>query len=141
MIIALDGKAAEIMRDLETAPWKGARFLSLVGKTRGLQGLDIIPLDLDLRDASGGITLLSNEIAGADVVVMIAVAGTAAEDVSIIGKACAARGIMTTGVIIEAGARADEVERTLTALRPNTRMLVVASDADYVPEMLAALRA
>jgi len=140
-IIALDGKAAAIMRELETAPWKGARFLSLVGKTRGLQGLDIIPLDLDLRDASGGITLLSNEIAGADVVVMIAVAGTVAENVSIIGKACAARGIMTTGVIVEAGARSGEVERTLTALRPNARMLVVASDADYVPEMLAALRA
>jgi hypothetical protein len=140
-IIALDDAAAAIMGDLETASWKGARFLSLVGRTRGAQGLDAIPLDLDLRDAAGAITLLGAEIAGADVVVMIATAGAAAEEAAIVGKACAARGIMTTGVIVEAGARADAVERTLAALRPNARMLVVASDADYIPEMLNALRA
>ncbi|MCK4869185.1 MAG: 3-methyl-2-oxobutanoate hydroxymethyltransferase [Alphaproteobacteria bacterium] len=140
-IIALDDAAAVIMGDLETASWKGACFLSLVGRTRGMQGLDAIPLDLDLRNAAGAVTLLSKEIAGADVVVMIASAGEPVEDASIIAKICAARGIMTTGVIVEGGARADEVERTLTALRPNARMLVVASDADYIPEMLMALRA
>jgi hypothetical protein len=140
-IIALDGEAAAIMRDLETASWKGARFLSLVGRTRGVQGLDAIPLDLDLRDDLGAVTRLSDEIAGADIVVMIAAAGAAVADVSIVGKACATRGIMTTGVIVEAGAGADAVERTLRTLRPHARMLVVASDADYIPEMLTALRA
>ena len=140
-IIALDGEAAAIMRDLETASWKGARFLSLVGRTRGLQGLDAIPQDLDLRDAWGAVTLLSDEIAGADVVVMIASAGSVIEEVSIIGETCAAHGIMTTGIIVESGARADEIERTLRTLRPYARMLVVASDVEYIPEMLTALRA
>lgn len=140
-IIALDGEAAAIMRDVEIASWKGARFLSLAGRTRSVQGLDAIPLDLDLHDNLGAVTRLSDEIAGADVVVMIASAGTAIADVSIVGKACAARGIMTTGVIVESGAPADAVERTLRTLRPYTRMLVVASDADYIPEMLTALRA
>ena len=140
-IIALDDRAVEIISGLETAPWNGARFLALAGRTKGAQGLDVIPPDLDLRDISGAIVRFSVEIAGADVVVMIAAAGDAAENAGIIGKACAARGIMTTGIIVETGARPDEVERTLAALRPNARMLVVASDADYISEMLAALRA
>ena len=106
------------MRDLDTASWKDARFLSLVGRANGARGLDKIPLDLHLRDAAGTITPLSEEIAGADVVVMIASAGSVIEDVSIIGETCATLGIMTTGIIVESGARADEVERTLRALTP-----------------------
>ncbi|MDH5412261.1 MAG: 3-methyl-2-oxobutanoate hydroxymethyltransferase [Alphaproteobacteria bacterium] len=140
-IIALDDRAEKITGDLETASWKGARFLALAGRTKGAQGLDAIPLDLDLRDSSGAIVRLSDEIVGADVLVMIASAGKTTENITIIGKACAARGIMTTGVVVEGDARPDEVERTLAALRPNTRMLVVAPDADYIPEMLIALRA
>jgi len=140
-IVALDDRAAEIIGDLEAATWIGARFLALVGRTKGVQGLDAIPPDLDLRDATGAVTRLSEEIAGADVVVMIASPGEAAGEAGVIGKACAARGIMTTGIIVDSGARAGEVEHTLTALRPNARMLVVVSDADYIPEMLKALRA
>jgi len=141
IVVALDDKAKALMDRLETASWKGARFRSLVGRTRGVQGLEAIPLDLDLRNGAGAVTRLSDEIADADVVVMIAAAGEAADEVSVIGDRCAARGIMTTGVIFETGVQAAGLQRTLNALRPNTRMLVVASDADYIPEMLAALRA
>ena len=140
-IVALDERAAAITRDLETAQWNGARFLALAGRTKGVQGLDSIPLDLDLRDSSGRISRLTGELAGADVLVMISSAGEVADDAGIIGKCCAERGIMTTGIIVEDGAGADAVERSLKSLRPNARMLVVASDADYIPEMLAALRA
>ncbi len=140
-IVAMDDRAAAITRDLETASWNGARFLSLIGRTKGVQGLDSIPLDLDLRDRSGAVARLSKELPGADVVVMIASAGESPADAGIVGRSCAARGIMTTGIIVEAGASAEEVELTLETLRPNARMLVVASDADYVAEMLTALRA
>jgi hypothetical protein len=140
-IIALDERAVAIERELETESWNGARFLSLAGRTRGVQGLDSIPLDLDLRDSSGAIVRLSEELADADVVVMISTAGESPDDAGIIGKSCAGRGIMTTGIIVEADARPGDVERTLAKLRPNARMLVVVSDADYIPEMLTALRA
>lgn len=140
-IVALDKGATAIARELETGSWNGARFLSSLGRAKGVQGLDSIPLDLDLQDTSGAVVQLTGELTDADVVVMIASAGEAPEDAGVIGKSCAERGIMTTGIIVEAGADAVSVERTLTALRPNVRMLVVASDADYVPEMLTALRA
>lgn len=141
LIVAMDDRAAAITGELETASWNGARFLSLIGKTRGVQDLDSIPLDLDLRASSGAVVRLSDELPGADVVVMIASAGEAREEANVIGNSCAARGIMTTGIIVEAGAGAKEVEHTLRSLRPNARMLVVASDADYIREMLTALRA
>lgn len=141
IIVAMDEAAAAIARELETASWNGARFLFPIGRSKGVQGLDSIPPDLDLCDRSGAVVRLSEELPGADVMVMIASAGESPADVAIIGKACAARGLMTTAIIVEAGAPASDVERTLKALRPNARMLVVASDADYIPEMLAALRA
>jgi hypothetical protein len=141
LIVALDDRAAAITRELETASWNGARFLSLIGRSKSVQGLDSIPLDLDLRESSGAVVRLNEMLAGSDVVVMIAGAGEAKDEAGIIGASCAARGIMTTGIIVEDGAGSKEVERTLGALRPNARMLVVASDADYVREMLTALRA
>lgn len=141
LIVALDDQAAAITGELETAPWNGARFLTLVGKSKGVQGLDSIPLDLDLRTSSGAVARLSDELPGADVVVMIASAGKAREESNVIGSCCAARGIMTTGIIVESDAGPREVEHTLRSLRPNARMLVVASDADYIREMLTALRA
>lgn len=141
IIVAMDEGAAAIARELETASWNGARFLFPIGRSKGVQGLDSIPPDLDLRDRSGDVVRLSEELSDADVVVMIACAGEAPADAGVIGSSCAARGIMTTGIIVEAGASAEEVELTLKTLRPNSRMLVVSADADYIPEMLTALRA
>lgn len=140
-VVALDEGAWEIARTLERASWNGARFFAAVGRSKGTQGLDAIPVDLDLRESSGKIARLTAELGDADVVVMIASAGESPADADVIGKACAERGIMTTAILVEADADPIAVERTLTRLRPNARMLVVASDADYVPEMLSALRA
>lgn len=44
---------------------------------------------------------------------------------------------MTAGVVV-AGREAEAVTR---ALRPSAAVLVIASDADYLPAMLTALRA
>lgn len=142
-IVALDDAAATVIHALEDTAWQGARFLTLVGRAKGVQGLDAIPPDLDLRDAYGQIVGLRNEIRGADAVVMIATAGSPAEAeaASIIGRACGDRGIMTTAIVVEGEGRPAAGGDTLAALRPHARMLVVASGADYIPDMLAALRA
>jgi hypothetical protein len=48
---------------------------------------------------------------------------------------------MTTGLIIARPGSGAEVSRTLRDLRPFAAMLVVSSGAEYVAEMLTALRA
>lgn len=140
-IVALDDGAATAIRAIRDTPWRGARFLSVIGRTTGAHGLDSIPPDLDLRESSGKTVRLADELPGADLVVMIATDGAAADAASIVGRACEARGIMTTGVILRADGRPEADGRTLGALRPHARMLVVVSDAEFIPDMLTALRA
>ena len=84
---------------------------------------------------------MSGELAGADVVVMIAAAGDAPDAAAVIGNACFVRGIMTTGLIVASGDDRGQVERTVMALRPYAAMLVVSTSEEYIPEMLTALRA
>jgi hypothetical protein len=73
---------------------------------------------------------------------MVATAGTNAEVASVIAEACNTRKVMTTALIIGSASRSDdEVSRTLASLRPHASMLVIASNDDYIEEMLVALRA
>src|SRR4051794_26917715 len=82
------------------------------------------------------------EVASADLVVMVSHAGTSAEAASVIGDACAARKVMTMALVIGSEQRSDEeLSKTLAALRPYASMLVIASGDEYIEEMLAALRA
>ena len=136
-IFALDEDARKAMRQVEDGPWSGARFFIFVA-ARSSPGLEPLPVDATLRRPDGSETLLSDELAGADVAVMIASAERAAQPASVIGNACAARGIMTAGLIVASHGRVDD---TVSALRPYASVLVVAASADYVPAMLAALRA
>jgi hypothetical protein len=49
---------------------------------------------------------------------------------------------MTTALIIGSATKSDdELSRTLASLRPHASMLVIASNDDYIEEMLVALRA
>lgn len=143
-IIALDDAAGATMRAMAAGPWNGARFLALVHRTKGTHGLDTIPVDLDLRETGGAVVRLSDELEDADQVVMLATAGTAGDEAGAIGRACRRRGIMTSGIIIEADGTVAVAERTmeqtLKSMRPYAAMLVVASDMDYVAELLVALR-
>ena len=136
-IVALDDDAAELMRQIEEGPWSGARFLSFVA-TRSSPSLESVPVDATLRAPDGSETLLSDELAGADVAVMIASAERAAQAAAVIGNACAARGIMTAGLVVAADGGTGGI---VSALRPYASVLVVAASADYVPAMLTALRA
>ena len=47
-----------------------------------------------------------------------------------------------TALIIGSASKSDdELSKTLASLRPNASMLVIASNDDYIEEMLVALRA
>lgn len=140
-IVALDEGAAAAMRKAQTATWNDARFLVCLGRSRGVQGLDSIPPDLDLRAPDGSVVRLSDELSGADAVVMVATAAADHEAAATIGDACRSRRVAATGLLVALEDAPNALGPTLAALRPTARMLVVASEAEYIPEMLAALRA
>jgi hypothetical protein len=128
-VIALGGQSERSVRELAGRPWDGGHFLVFESA---------VPGDALLRHAKGaGTALLSEELDGADTVVMVASAGASAEAASIIGDAAAARGIMSAGLVLPDGA---PVNKVVAALRPNAMVLVVLRDVADVPEVLTALR-
>jgi hypothetical protein len=127
-VIALDSHAASIVRRMAGRRWSGGHFLVFESA---------VPGDALLRPAAGGTALLSEELDGADAVVMVATAHANAEAASIIGNACAARSIMSAGLVVPG---ADPVGEIVSALRPNAMVLVVLQNAEDVPEVLSALR-
>lgn len=138
-VIALDEQAAAIVRRVAGQRWGGGHFLVFDSA---------LPDDALLRPAAGGTALLSEELDGADTVVMVATDRASAEAASIIGNACAARGIMSAGLVVPgagpagpaAGVVSGGVSGVVSALRPNAMVLVVLQDAADVPEVLSALR-
>jgi hypothetical protein len=140
-IVALDEESAETLKSFAGFPWNGARFLTFVSATSGGEGLEDLPVDATLVDVDGKEVRLTEELKGADMVAMVTSEGKRADAAAAIGNACLVRGIMTTGMILPRPGAEEEVTRTLKALRPYAHMLVVASDTDYIPEMLTALRA
>lgn len=139
-IIALDREAAEVMARAADASSAEAHFLTYVSK-RATPGIEALAVDATLADGEGAETRLSSELAGADVVVMIATAHPDADAAAVIGNACFVRGIMTAGLIITADRSDESVDRAIHSLRPYAAVLVVAAGEDYVPAMLQALRA
>jgi cell division GTPase FtsZ len=115
-VVGLDAGAAEVVRRIAEQPWGDARFLAVEELT----------------------SRLSEELADADVVVMIATCDDGAEAASAIARACAERGITTAGLIL---GEMLEVGAAVSALRPYARILMVSDDEDDVSEVLTALRA
>jgi hypothetical protein len=115
LVVALDDEAADVVDRLAARPWQGARFFNAAEAAR-----------------------LADELADADVAIMIATAGADADAASAIAQACAERGIMTAGLIL--GDRL-EVAAAVSALRPFARNLMVTADEEDVAEVLTALRA
>jgi hypothetical protein len=137
-IIALDESAAVLVRGLAGRPWLGGHFLVFdhaVDRER-----DGEPADAMLRDAAGAGRLLSAELDDADVAVMIATAAASGEAASVIGDACALRGIMSAGLVLEESADPGAYRGVVTALRPNAMVLVSLKSSDDIPEILTALR-
>lgn len=133
-IVALDPGAAAVVRRAAQQHWRSAHFLTYEAGPSGEGGSP----DLTLRAADGSQVQLSAELADADIWMMVATADDGAQAASVIGEACTRRGIMTTGLVFGEG---DEVAAAVSALRPHARVLLVSSDEDDVPEVLAALRA
>jgi hypothetical protein len=132
-VIAVDDQAAALVRAAAAQrSWRGGHFLVFdrVAADGGLA-------DAVLRTADGAVTLLSEELFGADLVVMVATTAARPEAVSVIGDACAERFIMPAGLVV---GDEDLVGPVVAALRPNAMVLGVFGDAADVPEILTALR-
>jgi len=136
VIIALDEQAAGIVRRLSAHRWSGGHFLSFEAAVPA-NGSGGGPAGATLRTHGGSAVPLSDELSGADVVVMIATAQASAKAAAVIGDACAARGIMAAGLVVPGSGTADAV---VSALRPNVMVLVILNSEGDIPEILAALR-
>lgn len=134
-IVALDDRAAGIVRALSGLEWHGGHFLAYVASA---PGDDAATADATLRDSDGAQRLLSQEVDGADVVVMIATAQASPAAAALVGDSCAARGVMSAALVVSDD---DGVDEAIAALRPNAMVLVVLEDEDDIPDMLTALRA
>jgi hypothetical protein len=141
-VVALDAPSENVVKRLSQGPWQRATFLTALkfhGAPRGGEGWT---MKAWLSDLAGRTKDLIDEVATADLVVMVASAGTSAEAASVIAEACSVRKVMTTALIIESDAKSDEeLSKTLASLRPYASMLVIASNDDYIDAMLTALRA
>jgi hypothetical protein len=133
-VIALDDQAAAVVRSLSAQQWSGGHFLvfEALAPVNGPGAADA-----RLRRADGTGVLLSDELNDADAVVMVATVQGSAAAASVIGDACAARSIMSAGLVISGSEPADEV---VSALRPNAMVLVILRDDSDISEILSALR-
>lgn len=119
-VIALDAASEDVVRRLSAASWNQATFHTAATFAR------------NLRD----------EVAAADLVVMVATPGGGANVASTIGAACSQKRVMTTALIVGATTASDTaLAKTLAQLRPWSLMVVIANADDYIEDMLTALRA
>jgi hypothetical protein len=141
-VIALDQPSEGVVKRLAEGKWQSASFFTALkfdGAPRGGEGWS---MKAWLSDLAGRTNDLVEEVATADLVVMVASAGTKAEAAAVIAEACGVRKVMTTALIIGSKSKSDEeLSKTLASLRPYASMLVIAGNDDYIEEMLIALRA
>jgi hypothetical protein len=135
-VVALDEGAGAVVGRVAQQRWSGARFYTYEAPLRRDDEAELA--DIVLRTADGSQARLSEELVGADVMVMIATADDGADAATAIGNACTLRGIMTAGLIIGEGSGAGAA---VSALRPNARVLLRSRDEHDVSDVLTALRA
>jgi hypothetical protein len=143
-VIALDEGSRARVDQIAALPWRHAAFftsLSLENAPASLPA-ESAAVRAWLRGIAGQTTSLIEEIDNADLVVMLASAGSNAEAALLVGEACHVRKVTAIGLILQdAKTTGAMIERTLKTMRPFATMLVTASDAEYIEEMLNALRA
>ena len=143
-VIALDTASARVLCDVAREPWNGAVFFtSLSFGAAGSPGdAEGTTLHAWLGDLAGRTMELVGEVATSDFVVVVAAAGSDSRSVSVIADACAAHNKSLLALVVPGKNTSDaDIARSLGYLRPWAKMLVVASDADYIVAMLTALRA
>jgi hypothetical protein len=138
-VVALDDGAMSVVRELAGQEWNAARFLGCAADVDGADGdTGGDYADLQLCTVDGEPVRLSEELAQADFVMMIATEGRGAAAAATVGDACTLRGIMTAGIILGTD---DQSAAALAALRPNARVLLVTGDERDATELLAAVGA
>jgi hypothetical protein len=137
-VVALDDRAATLVRRAAQETWNAARFFTLPADGPAVSGDAAGSPELALHGTDGTRSLLSDQLVDGDVVVMVATTDGDPAAAEAIGRACARRGIMTAGLAL--GDR-DAVAGTVMALRPHAQVLLVSSDDQDLTEMLTALRA
>lgn len=139
-IFALDAAAAEAMFAITEDPWDNAHFLTL-STARDVDPATTRAGDLPLCLPDGSAANLDVELAGADVVVLLATEGSSEGAAEVIARECFERKIMCAGLAIARGKSDAALDRVVNSMRRFARVLVVAQDEDYIPAMLTALRA
>jgi hypothetical protein len=128
-VFALDAAGRAVIDRLAGSGWPHATFLTAASSD-------------DLRDLAGHPRSVREEIDTADLAVLVAGPGGHADAASIIGEACSARRVTTTGFLVGAASAPEpEVAKTLAQLRPWSLMVVIARHDDYIDDMMTALRA
>jgi hypothetical protein len=139
-VIALDRASERVIKPL-AAQLSNATFLT-ASSFEGAPRQAPFSMSGWLSDLAGRTKNLVDEVGAADLVVMVATAGEQPQAAAIIGEACAAKHVMTTALLLGSAGQDDQtLSRTLATLRPHARMLVIASNDDYIADMLVALRA
>lgn len=139
-VIALDVPSERIVKELAQRSWNRAAFFTAPAfgeaprKGESFAGW--------LNDLAGRTKNLVEEVADADLVVMVATAGEDTPAASLIGEACSLKRVNTTALVLGGPQAPDAaLSKTLAQLRPWSLMLVIASAEDYIGDMLTALRA
>jgi hypothetical protein len=142
-VIALDAASERVVKELARESWLGATFLTASAFAGGASGdaPERFSLGGWLNDLAGRTKNLVEEIASADLVVMVASAGESAGAAALIGEACAVRHVMTTALILGTVSCDEALSKMLAQLRPHAMMLVISSADEYIKDMLTALRA
>jgi hypothetical protein len=141
-VVALDAASERVVKRVAQQAWQRATFFTSIKFEGAPRSGESWSMQAWLSDLAGRTKALVEEVAAADLLVMVSSAGTGAQAAAVIGEACAVRKVMTMALIIGSEQRSnEELSQTLAALRPYASMLVIASGDEYIEEMLAALRA
>jgi hypothetical protein len=132
-VIALDAAGEAVVRRLAGAGWTHATFFTAASPASA---------DDAVADLAGGSRSVTDEVATADLIVLVAGPGGHAQAASLVGQACSLRRVMTTGFVVGVGSASENaLSKTLAQLRPWSLMVVIADGDEYIDDMLTALRA
>ena len=141
-VVALDAPSEIVVKHLAQQGWRNASFFTASAFANAPHMAAEFSMQGWLSDLAGRTKNLIDEVASADLMVMIASAGENAQAAAIIGEACQLRHVMTTALVLGAENAGEEtMAHTLAQLRPYAGMLVAAASEDYIADMLTALRA
>ena len=119
-VVALDAPSESLAKQLSRNRWQRAMFFTARNFGSAPRGDGGFSMPAWLSDLAGRTKYLIDEVATADLVVMIASAGTGGEAAAVIAEACAVRKVMTTALIIGSAEKSDdELSKTLAFYDPS----------------------